>query len=422
MLIIYEILLALYVLVSIPLAIVKNKWHKGLAFRLGFIPEEIKIKIQQKENIWLHAVSVGEVVAISALIHQLHMRFPRRQIVLTVSTKTGHELALRKLSHQALVLWSPLDFGFSVMKFINLIKPVIYVVAETELWPNLFYRLNQTRVPIILINGRISDASLARYRNIRWFMKRFLNYVTVFCMQSDEDAKRIESLGAPHERIKNVGNVKFDELPGETHASILTIGFQSSDRLWVAGSTHPGEEEIVLRVYKEICQKYPDLRLVIVPRHVERSQEISGIIKAQGLSPVLFSQRSGQTFGQEHVLLVDEIGHLKDLYRLSSVVFVGKSLTVQGGHNVIEPAFFAKPIIVGPHMQNFRDVMAVFLKDKAILQVPDEAGLKLEVERLFGDLKRCQDFGDKARAVIEHQKGATQKTVNEIALILQGQT
>jgi 3-deoxy-D-manno-octulosonic-acid transferase len=397
-----------------------GKWHNGFGQRFGFFSGDIKAKMRRASNIWVHAVSVGEVNAIAGLIHALKNAHSDHQIILTVSTKTGHKLALEKLEHHAVVMWAPLDFAMVVQGFVRLIDPKIYVVAETELWPNLFTCLNQRGVPIVLVNGRISDNSYGRYLKIRWLIKKYLGYVTAYCMQSDRDVERIKAIGAPEDRVSNIGNVKFDDVPMNGSFGPVHFGFEENTTFFIAGSTHPGEEEIVLKAFQKIKDKYPAMRLVIAPRHIERADDIKQLIKSCDLDAFRFSQMIAGMRYRDQVVILDTIGHLRAFYDMATLVFVGKSLTVQGGHNIIEPAYFSKPIIVGPHVQNFRDVVSAFKDDNAIVQVENAREFEAAVSGLLDDPGRMAELGKKARGVIERHRGATNRSVEVIGRALKG--
>jgi 3-deoxy-D-manno-octulosonic-acid transferase len=418
MLILYEILLAFYAVISFPVLLFKGKWHNGFAQRLGFFPKDLKSQLRHDKNIWIHAVSVGEVAAVAGLIRQLKERLSGYRIVLSTSTKTGYELAVQKFQQDALVIWAPLDFRKAAASFVDAIVPRAYIVAETELWPNLFSLLARKNIPIVLVNGRISDKAYPGYKNIRWFMRRFLHLVDSFCMQSDEDAERIIHLGAPPSKVHSVGNVKFDDLPKESTMSPEDLGFDAGDELWIAGSTHPGEEEIVLNVFKNIRGRYPRLRLVIAPRHVERTAEVMKLIGSKGFAPQKYSEMKAGYKSADAVILVDTIGHLRSLYSLATVVFVGKSFTVSGGHNIIEPAFFAKPVIIGPFMENFRDITAVFKADHALVQLDNPAELEGAMSSLLNSPTKRNELGQRARNVINKYTGATGRSVDFIVLAL----
>ena len=410
----FDILFFIYILLYLPILIIRGKWHDGMKVRLGFIPRDIHAKLTGRRNIWLHAVSVGEVIAVEGIIKRLRAQYPDRQIVLSVTTRTGHSLAQRKYQNVALVIWSPLDFSFTARAFVAAIRPEIYIAAETELWPNLFTCLTEEKVKILIVNGRISDEAFPRYKMVRWALKSLLSKVCVFCMQSGLDAERIVQLGAPAERVKNVGNVKFDIVPDGTAARPGDIGFNEGQMVWVAGSTHPGEEEIVVNIYEGVRTSFPTLRLVIAPRHPERARGIVEMIRKAGFSPVLFSSERKAPLEPREILVVDTIGHLLELYSVATVVFVGKSLTVKGGHNIIEPAVFGKPILTGPHMGNFKDIARVFLADQAVAQVPDAFALKHELSRLLSSADERVQLGRRAYDVIRKNRGAIGRTLDVI--------
>ncbi len=418
MLILYEFLLIIYVIIYFPILLLKGKWHGWFQQRFGFFTDVLKERLHHPRNIWVHAVSVGEVIAIAEFIRQLRIKLPEYQIVLSTTTKTGHELALKRLKDYATVLWAPLDFQLTTAAFIRFIQPKTYIVAETELWPNLFSLLHKKKIPILLLNGRISDNSYGRYQKIRWFMKRFLGYVDAFCMQSDEDAQRIIHLGAPEGKVRNIGNIKFDDLPGENSFTLENFGFDLADELWIAGSTHPGEEEIILNIFHKICAQHPRLRLVIAPRHIDRAADVVKLVESKGFFSLYLSQMNSGERNPNAVVVVDTIGHLRSLYSLGTLVFVGKSLTVKGGHNIIEPAFFSKPVIVGPFMQNFRDIMFVFKKDDAILQVQNAQELESTVAHLLDHPEKMKTMGQRARAVIDKHRGATARSVELVSRAL----
>jgi len=359
-------------------------------------------------------VSVGEVVAVEGIIKGLKLAYPACRIVLTVTTRSGHELALKKYKDAAEVLWSPLDLSGVVQTFVQAIKPVFYVAAETELWPNLFAALAKGNIPVFVLNGRISDAAYPKYRLVRKIFQSLLHQVSFFCMQSPLDAERIIGLGAPKERVVCSGNVKFDNVFDARAVTPSFFGLKDEEMVFVAGSTHPGEEAVMLTVYKALCSEFPLLRLVLVPRHPERAKEVADIVKTSGYLPVFLSARGCHLIKEGEVLVVDVIGQMMPLYSVATVVFVGKSLTCKGGHNIIEPAVFAKPIVIGPHMDNFKDITAVFIENKALIQVADASMLCATVKDLLGDPLKRMDMGKRAKMVVEQHRGATQRMLTVI--------
>ena len=285
---IYDFVLLLYALFYLPYLLLTQRGYEGFGMRFGLFSPQVKEQIKAKANIWVHAVSVGEVMVIDGFIDQLKMNYPAHQLIVTVTTKTGYMLACERLKDKALVIPSPIDFSFVVERFVSLIDPKMYIAVETEIWPNLYRQLYLKKIPLVVINGRISDNSFGRYKAIQFLLKGILNQVSVWCMQSQRDAQRIMELGADPSRVVVTGNVKFDVLPKSMDASIGN--FNKDELWWVAGSTHPGEEEIILDVYGKIIKDDPRWRLVIAPRHIERVPQIMELIDLRGLKAVKFSE------------------------------------------------------------------------------------------------------------------------------------
>ncbi|MBF0593670.1 MAG: 3-deoxy-D-manno-octulosonic acid transferase [Candidatus Omnitrophica bacterium] len=416
MFILFDILFFIAFILYFPVLIWRGKWHAGFVDRFGFLSPAIIRTLSLGENVWLHAVSVGEAAALDGVIAALHQRFPEKRLVLTVSTKTGYAFAVRKYPSNVLVLWSPLDLSLTVDHFVRVIRPEIYIVAETELWPNLFLRLSADQVPIVVLNGRISDLAFPRYRRVKWFLRGMLRRVTVFGMQSRIDAERVIELGADPSAVRVMGNVKFDSKPAVEAVDPRGYGFEPEQQLILGGSTHPGEEEELLAIYCSLKAKHPLCRLVIAPRHPERSAEVAQRVREAGLNPVLFSRLKG-ILDADDVLVVDSIGHLLRFYSIAAIVFVGKSLTARrgGGQNIIEPAVFAKPIIMGTYTQNFRDITRAFLDEHAVIQVSDGQGLKAAVQKLLEDPALRSDLGARARKVVASHQGATERAVDLVA-------
>ncbi len=417
--ILYDIVFFIYALLYLPYLVLTRRWYPGFGMRFGCFPVKVRQKLSGGRNIWVHAVSVGEVAAVAELIRRLKARYPGHRIVCSVTTRAGYALARAQLAHAALVIPSPLDCGVAAGAFIRAVRPVVYIAAETELWPNLFCRLAGGDVPIVIVNGRISDKSFGRYQAVRFFLKGVLNDVRVFCMQSEADAERIIALGADPGRVRVVGNIKFEDGPAQRTAGGEAI-FKADERVWIAGSTRPGEEELVLAVYRKILDAGLPWRLVIAPRHIDRAREVMALVRQHGFEGRMFSgiaRNSPLAAGE--ICVVDTIGHLRALYAQASLVFVGKSLRVGGGHNIIEPAFFAKPIIVGPLMDNFKDILARFKEDGAVVQVKDDREFGDAVLALVRDEGRRLSLGQKAAAVIDKNRGAMEKTLGEISKVVQ---
>lgn len=420
MFVVFDVLFTIYFILYFPVLLLRGKWHVGFLERFGFFPPETARILSQQENIWLHAVSVGEVAAMEGVIAGLSTRFPSRRIVLTVTTLTGYSFARRKYSGSAVVLWSPLDLSITVDSFVRVIRPVVYAAAETELWPNLFARLSAGKVPILVLNGRISDQAFPRYCWVRGLLKTTLGRVNIFAMQSELDAQRVIELGAVKANVRVMGNVKFDNIPVMRGVHPHELGCEEGRPVLLGGSTHAGEEELLLEVFRVERAVHPGLCLILVPRHPERSLEVSDLVRRAGLKPVLFSEING-LLSVDEVMVVDTIGQLPRFYALATVVFVGKSLTAKGGHNIIEPAMFGKPVVIGPQMQNFRDITRAFCSADAVVQVEDASGLAAAVHRLLAEPEFRALLGERARAVIGRHQGATRRAIDFVAGMLKDQ-
>ena len=418
MFIVYDILFILFALLYFPCLLMRGKWHSGFKMRFGHFDDLPIGKRESKSCLWIHAVSVGEVLAIVGLIEKIRELFPQYAIVCSTVTKTGNQLAQERLGNACTIIYAPLDFSWIVRKFIATINPKIYISTETEIWPNLYTALHEKNIPIIQINGRISDKAFKRYRRIQYMTKRVLGCVNVFCMQSLLDAQRIQELGASSEKVRVVGNLKFDNIPMTNEKCKEDFGFRNDEDLLIAGSTHPGEEDILLDVYKTLFEEFSNLRLVIAPRHIERTDRIMQLIEKKGFRPVQFSQMNNDEKRAGSIVVIDTIGHLCNLYNLAKVVFIGKTLTVGGGQNMIESACLGKPTVVGPMTQNFKDVVNIFLKEEALIQVNNSEELLEKIRYLLANPEQAATIGEAARKTVEKYQGATSKTADAIKELL----
>lgn len=416
MFIIYDIIFLIFAIAYVPYLIFKRKWHNGLWTRLGL---SLPPKLADKKIIWVHAVSVGEVLVVLNLIQKIQERFSEYAVVLSTVTPTGHALAIAKLQGKCPVIYAPLDFSWIVRKYVNMIDPVLYVSAETEIWPNLFTYLHKRGIPIVEVNGRISDKAFPGYRKVSFLVRRILRDVRLFCMQTSEDARRVIELGADSERVRIVGNLKFDNLLREISVKKEDLGFREQDRLFIAGSTYPGEEAIILEVYNNLKMQFPFLRLVIAPRHVKRANEIARLCEYAGLLPQKFSSNPVTLMADAStVLVIDRIGYLRDLYGLADVVFVGKSLRGMGGQNMLEPLALGKPTLVGPRTENFRDIVNIFTPTGALLEVNTPQEMIAQLRNLLYDPQRCERIGLEAQKEVARHQGATEATMRAIEEIL----
>jgi 3-deoxy-D-manno-octulosonic-acid transferase len=318
-------------------------------------------------------------------------------VVVSVTTNPGYEVALRNFKGRAVIVYSPLDLSFVIRRFFNIIRPKIFIVVETEIWPNLIRFMKARGVPVVVINGRISDRSFKRYMMARPLLKTTLRKIDLFCMQSGPDAERIVRIGAPQDKIRVTGNMKFDIVIVSGDRPEIKkglLGLSEKDILLVAGSTHKGEEKVLLEAYRDLIKDFNNLKLLIAPRHINRALEIKKLINST-----------------QGVFVLDTVGQLKYFYSIADIVFIGGSLVPHGGQNPIEPAYFSKPIIFGPNMSNFKYISEILLKNAAAVEVNDKDGLKKAVSLLINDPKKSRAMGFFAKKSLEENKGATLRNV-----------
>jgi 3-deoxy-D-manno-octulosonic-acid transferase len=419
MFIFFDIFYLILALVYFPYTLVKRKWHSGMSNRLGKIPSQLSQLDRARPVIWIHAVSVGEVMTIIDLVKRMRAAFADHRIVCSTVTLTGYRLASERLGDDAVVIFAPLDFSWVVNRYVEVINPKIYIATETEIWPNLFSALNTRRVPIIVINGRISDRSFSGYKNAAFLLKSSFQKVAFFAMQSEQDAQRIKWLGASDDKIQVVGNIKFDQIPNESGSVSTKFQISKDWDVFIAGSTHSGEEEIVLTAYQKLRQQFPKLRLIIAPRHIERVPEVAALVQFKQLAPVCFSASRGSVLSDPNeVMVVDEIGRLRGLYSLAKVVFIGKTFSVGGGQNMIEPASAGKVVILGPQTYNFKDVVETFLRNEAMVQIHDPAQLADQVAHLLNNPLAVLKISQRALEVVGMNRGASVKTLSIIERLL----
>lgn len=401
---IYDVFFFVFSLAYLPYLVIKGKAHSDFRERFGKLPRSFE-GIGALRPIWVHAVSVGEVLAVKNFVEKLHTKFPERKIVLSTTTKTGADLARRVLNENILKFYFPLDFSFVARRVANFINPSLLVVMETEIWPNLILELSRRKIPIVLINGRISDRSFKGYKKIKFFFKDILKRVSLFLMRSEKDARYIKTLGAPGENVRVTGNMKFDieKTRGGITRTKSDLGISESEELLIAGSTHGGEEEIVLDVYSHLAEEFQNLRLLIAPRHIDRAKTIKKMVERMGL---------------KNILVLDTFGELSRIYGLATIVFMGGSLVKRGGHNIVEPAVFGKPIVFGPYMFNFRDMARSFLENKAAIKVKNSKELLGTLEMLLKDGNRRTILGRNAKELIDRSKGATERNIGELERLI----
>ncbi len=405
-------------------AIRYKKYIGSLRQRLGYLP--VSVNVDGDESIWIHAVSVGEALTARALAEDLKARYPRLRLYLSTTTMTGHEVARRSLQHVDAVFYFPFDWSFIVRRTLALVKPRLFIMMETEIWPNLLRECRTRDIKTLLINGRISARSYPRYKLIRSFFRRVLLDVDRFCMQSDESARRLIDLGADPARVTVTGSLKFDSLEvprvtahGRPRERVLRFFTVPPHRVVIiAGSTLRGEEAPVLRAFERVRTLSPGALLILAPRHAERFGEAEQLARETGLSVVRRSDLPIDAEPRADVVVLDTIGELAQLYQIATAVFVGGSLVDQGGHNILEPAIFGKPIVFGPYMQNFREIAEAFVSNDAAVQVASERDLDGALLSLATDPVRRARLGAAARALVEANRGAKEKTLAVIADLL----
>lgn len=399
-----------------------NKYIGSLGQRLGYLP--VSFNLDGDESIWVHAVSVGEVLAARPLLTELRARYPHLRLFLSTTTLAGQQLARRSITDVDGVFYFPFDWAFAVRRTLSLVKPRLFVMIETEIWPNLLRECRRRGVRTVLANGRISYRSFPRYRLIRPFFRRVLEDVDRLCVQGDEAARRLTLLGADPARITVTGSLKFDSLDvtpkgGRGRERVLRFFRMTSNRpVLVAGSTSKGEDEAIIAAFNRLRTGGSNALLVLAARHPERFDEVERLCKAEGLATLRRSELAIDSEPHADAVVLDTIGELAEVYRIATVVFVGGSLVREGGHNILEPAAFGKPVVIGPHMQNFAEITEAFLANDAAVQVRSERELTTTILSLMSDPVRRARLGAAAKALVESNRGAKDKTLAVIAGVL----
>jgi len=419
-----------YTLAIVLLAVVLSPWfaYQALRYRkyvanlpqrMGYLP--VSFNLDGDESIWIHAVSVGEVLTARALLPELRQRYPGLRIFLSTTTLSGQQVARTRLSDADAIFFLPFDLPPFVSRTLRLVKPRLFIMMETEIWPNLLRACRRQGVKTMLVNGRISSRSYPRYRIARRFFRGVLADVDLFCMQSDESARRIIDIGADAARVTVTGSLKFESLESPALAAGRGAGrvlryfrIPASRPVFMAASTLKGEETPVLSAFAALRRVQPSAMLIIAPRKPERFGETEDLARAEGFRVLRRTELAVDAEPRADVVVLDSIGELAHLFQVATVVFVGGSLVDQGGHNILEPAVHGKPIIFGPHMQNFAEIAATFLSSQAAIQVMSASELTDVVLRLAGDPVERARLGAAARALVEANRGAKPRTLEAI--------
>ena len=401
----------------------RGNWRTDFGQRFANYDRGVNLALTNRHVIWMHAVSVGEVGLCSQIIRALEPHVPNAKIVVSCTTTTGMQEYRRRLPPRILKIYYPVDRRKFVRRAIATINPQAIILLEAEIWPNFIWRARDLRIPLFLANARLSDRSFPRYRRFGWlFRDLFGSFAGVGC-QSEEDAERLRTVGCRPDGVKVVGNLKFDaaQLPEQRKldvpALLRQIGVPDDAVLLVAGSTHDGEEIILADIAARLRQKFPKLFLIIVPRHFERARAIAQQFRTRGFRFMVRDEISPATRlrpGEVDMLLVNTTGELMFFYEPAHVVFVGKSLTAKGGQNPIEPAALGKPVVFGPNMQNFQDIVRIFLRHNAAVKVKDAAELEQVFGELLADPARRAALGERATAAVKENLGAVERTVEMI--------
>ncbi len=429
MYVLYSLLIVIFGVVAAPYlayqALRYKKYIGSLGQRMGYLP--VSFNLDGEESIWIHAVSVGEALTVRALVTDLRRRYPNLRVFLSTTTLAGQQVARRNVPDVDSVFYFPFDLSFIVRRTLRLVKPRLFIMMETEIWPNLLRQCKRIGVATVMVNGRISSRSYPRYRLVRPFFRKVLADVDRFCMQSDESARRLVDMGAEPGRVVVTGSLKFDSMQapgaitieGRGQNRVLRYFRMSAGRpVIVAGSTMGDEEEIVLQAFRRIRASVPNLLLVIAPRNPERFGDVLQLAKNQAFVTARRSDLPIDAEPRAEVVVLDTIGELAQVYQIATAVFVGGSLVENGGHNILEPAVFGKPIVFGSHMENFREIADAFVAHGAGIQVSTARGLEEALLSLLTDPVRRARLGAAARALVESNRGAKEKSLAAIAQVL----
>jgi 3-deoxy-D-manno-octulosonic-acid transferase len=423
MYLVYSMLLGLVFVLGSPYWLFeilwRGKYRTGFAQRLGLVPE--RFLSFQEPTIWVHAVSVGEVMAVSGLIAALRREFPHFRLLVSTTTDTGQKLAATRFG-QDNVFYFPLDFKFAMTRWLRALRPRLVIIAETELWPNFLRSARQAHAPVVIVNARISDRSFSGYRKARTVVSHVLEPVQLFLAQTPEDRRRLIEMGARPDRVVVGGNLKYDVAAPASSAIAdhlrSVFGASGARPVLVFGSTVEGEEPIVIDAFEKVLAEYPEAIMLLAPRHPERFSSVARLLEESGVRFWRRSEWSGSPLAGG-ILLLDSIGELSALYELADLAFVGGSLVARGGHNILEPARYGVPILVGEHTENFRDMVARFRGQNA-LRVVRRDELSSAIRELLQDDERRKTLGRRGLEILESERGATDKALEQIRILLAG--
>ena len=416
---IYNLLLYL-VLPFLPLRLLW-KSRKNHAYRLRIAERFAYFNFAPlKKSIWVHAVSLGESISAIPLIKELIRTYPNTTIVVTTMTPTGADRIQKIFKDQVRQLYAPYDYPFAVKSFLKQINPKILILMESELWPNILHYSAKNKIPIIIANACLSAKSFNNYKKIYPLVSSMLNCITTVAVQTKVDAERFLALGINPKKVSIAGNVKFDiKIPGDlaSRAKQLRLEWGKDRPIWTVASTHPGEEEKILRAAKIVRKVLPESLLILVPRHPERFNETYSLCCEHGFNTIRYSENQ-ECSPSTNIVLGDTMGQLLLFYAASDIAFVGGSLVPIGGHNLLEPAALSKPVLSGPHLSEFLEISQLLIDADALIKVEDEESLAQNIIKLLQDKNLQEKLGTKALDVVEQHRGATKKILNRIKELL----
>lgn len=401
----------------------RGNWRAGFRQRFGRYDTKFKQSITNRHVLWIHAVSVGEVNLCTQLIRALEPRLPNVKIVVSTTTTTGMAELQRKTPSHIGKIYYPIDRKPYVARALGAVKPIAILLMEAEIWPNFLWRARNLDIPVFLINARLSERSYRWYRRLGWFFRPLFASFAGVGAQNEADAARLRELGCRPEVIRVVGSLKYDAAQLEERTALdvpsllQQVGVAVGRPILLGGSTHPGEEAILAELFLRLRVRYPDLFLILVPRHFERGREVGEVLARRGVRFVYRSEITSRTAyapGQVDCLLVNTTGELRHFYPHATVVFVGKSLTAEGGQNPLEPAAVGKPVVFGMHMENFAVIARQLVETGAALQVREAGELEAALDRLLADPALREEMGRKAVAVVRENLGAVERTVEMV--------
>jgi 3-deoxy-D-manno-octulosonic-acid transferase len=407
-------------------SLLSGKYRTNLGPRLGLGLRDL-VKTTNRRVIWVHALSVGEVLSAVSLLYSLRDQFPQYELFFTTTSETGQQVARQSLAGlNCRFSYLPLDLWWIVRRKVKIIGASLFVLVETDLWPNLLWCLAREGTPVVLVNGKVSDRSFPRYRLGHRFISEVFNNIDVLCVQSEEDARRMRMLGVETSKVNVIGNIKFDQpssnsLRSERDQLIKELGWIPPSVTWVAGSTHPGEEDIILEVYTRLREEFPSLSLILAPRSQQRFGEVFSLVKERGWQTARRSQLLGENSRgvQLDVLVLDTIGELARFYSLGNFAFIGGSLVDSGGHNPLEAAQRGLPVIFGPHMENFKEIGTILIESGGGCQISTEAELFEQIKSWLVAPTKCKEQGKSAQGALEAHRGAVARSLEVIRGLLE---